>query len=50
MPGAVGLNDKREGDTVDLVLGNAWKAFGAAPAVATPTQSLRPCPTVTVTR
>ncbi|MCU1537166.1 MAG: hypothetical protein JWP82_1517 [Humibacillus sp.] len=41
--GAVGVNDKRAGDTVDLVLGNAWKAFGPAPAVATPTQTLRPC-------
>ena len=49
-PGAVGVNDKREGDTVDLVLGNAWKNFGAAPAVVTPTQTLRPCPTVTVTQ
>ena len=50
VPGAVGVNDKREGDTVDLVLGNAWKNFGAAPAVVTPTQTLRPCPTVTVTQ
>ena len=50
VPGAVGLNDKREGDTVDLVLGNAWKSFGAVPAVVTPTQTLRPCPTITVTQ
>jgi hypothetical protein len=50
VPGAVAVNDKREGDTVDLVLGNTWKNFGAAPAVVTPTQTLRPCPTITVTR
>jgi hypothetical protein len=50
VPGAVGVNDKREGDTVDLVLGNAWKSFGPVPAVVTPTQTLRPCPTVTVTQ
>ena len=50
VPGAVGVNDKREGDTVDLVLGNAWKSFGPVPAVVTPTQTLRPCPTITVTQ
>jgi len=50
LTGAVGLNDKREGDTVDLVLGNKWKAFGPVPAVVTPTQTLRPCPTITVTQ
>lgn len=50
VPGAVGVNDKREGDTVDLVLGNKWKSFGPAPAVITPTQTLRPCPTITVTQ
>ena len=43
LQGAVGVNDKRAGDTVDLVIGNGWKAFGPAPAVATPTQTLRPC-------
>lgn len=41
--GAVGVNDKRAGDTVDLVIGDAWKAFGPAPAIATPTQALTPC-------
>jgi hypothetical protein len=46
--GAVGVNDKRAGDTVDLVLGNGWKAFGPVPAVVTPTQSLRPCAPSTV--
>ena len=50
VPGAVAVNDKREGDTVDLVLGNKWKAFGPVPAVVTPTQTLRPCPTITVTQ
>ena len=48
VPGAVLVNDKRKGDTVDLVVGNAWKSFGAVPVVPTPTQTLRPCPTVTV--
>ena len=50
VPGAVGVNDKRDGDTVDLVLGNAWKSFGPVPVVVTPTQTLRPCPTLTVTQ
>jgi hypothetical protein len=49
VPGAVGVNDKRDGDTVDLVLGNKWKSFGPVPAVVTPTQTLPSCPTVTVT-
>ncbi len=48
VPGAVMLNDKRKGDTIDLVVGNRWKSFGKVPVAATPTQSLRPCPTVTV--
>lgn len=48
VPGSVQVNDKRTTDTVDLVLGNAWKAFGAPPAVATPTATLPQCPTVTV--
>ncbi|MEW1954315.1 LytR C-terminal domain-containing protein [Terrabacter sp. NPDC080008] len=50
VPQAVLVNDKRKGDTVDLVVGAAWKSFGKVPVVATPTQTLRPCPTVTVTQ
>ena len=48
VPGAVYFNDKRKGDTVDLVVGQAWRAFGKEPVVATPTQTLRQCPTITV--
>ncbi|NUR17684.1 MAG: LytR C-terminal domain-containing protein [Terrabacter sp.] len=48
VPGGVLVNDKRKGDTVDLVVGQAWKAFGKEPVAAAPTQTLRPCPTVTV--
>jgi hypothetical protein len=48
VPQAVYVNDKRKGDTVDLVVGQAWKSFGKVPVVATPTQTLRQCPTVTV--
>ena len=48
VPGGVYVNDKRKGDTVDLVVGQAWKAFGKEPVEATPTQTLRQCPTVTV--
>ena len=48
VPQAVFVNDKRKGDTIDLVVGAAWKSFGKEPVVATPTQTLRPCPTVTV--
>jgi len=48
VPQAVYLNDKRKGDTVDLVVGAAWKSFGKVPVVATPTQTLRQCPTITV--
>ncbi len=48
VPQAVLVNDKRKGDTVDLAVGAAWKGFGKVPVVVTPTQTLRPCPTVTV--
>ena len=48
VPGGVFVNDKRKGDTVDLVVGQAWKAFGKVPVEAVATQSLRQCPTVTV--
>ena len=50
VPKAVLVNDKRKDDTVDLVLGAAWKGFAPEPAVATPTQTLRQCPTITVTQ
>ena len=46
--GARLVKDKRKGDTVDLVLGNAWKGFGPAPTPAAPGPTLPPCPTVTV--
>ena len=48
MPQAVYVNDKRKGDTVDLVVGAAWKSFGKVPVTPTPTQTLRQCPTITV--
>jgi hypothetical protein len=48
-PGAALLADKREGDTIDLVLGNTYKAIGPVPVAPVPTATLRPCPTVTVT-
>ncbi|GAB3056859.1 hypothetical protein GCM10027053_17930 [Intrasporangium mesophilum] len=50
VPKAVLVNDKRKGDTVDLVVGAGWRSFGAPPAGSTPTQTGRPCPTVTVTQ
>jgi LytR cell envelope-related transcriptional attenuator len=50
VPQAVLVNDKRKGDTVDLVLGAAWKGFGSEPATPTPTLTQRLCPTVTVTQ
>lgn len=48
VPGAALVNDKRKGDTIDLSIGNAYKAFGPIPKVATATATLRQCPTVTV--
>ena len=48
VPGGVFVNDKRKGDTVDLVVGQAWKAFAKEPALTEPTQTLRQCPTTTV--
>lgn len=48
-PGAPLVADKREGDTIDLVLGNTYKAIGPVPTVPAPTATLPPCPTVTVT-
>ncbi|GAA6527675.1 LytR C-terminal domain-containing protein [Intrasporangium sp. DVR] len=46
--GAVLARDKRKGDTVDLVLGNAWKQFGPAPTATATGPALPPCPTVTI--
>jgi hypothetical protein len=48
VPQAVLVNDKRTGDTVDLVVGAAWKSFGKVPVVVAPVQTLRQCPTTTV--
>ena len=48
VPQAVYVNDKRTGDTVDLVVGAGWKSFGKVPVIPTPTQTLRQCPTITV--
>ena len=48
VPQAVLVDDKRKGDTVDLVVGQAWKNFGKVPVIPAPTQTLRQCPTVTV--
>ena len=48
VPQAVYVNDKRKDDTVDLVVGRAWKSFGKVPVIPTPTQTLRQCPTITV--
>ena len=47
VPQAVLVDDKRKGDTIDLVVGQGWKSFGKVPVVPTPTQTLRQCPTVT---
>ena len=49
VPKAALVKDKRQGDTIDLVAGQAWKALGAVPPPQTPTNTLPPCPTVTVT-
>ncbi|GAA2496744.1 LytR C-terminal domain-containing protein [Terrabacter carboxydivorans] len=47
VPQAVLVDDKRKGDTVDLVVGNAWKGFGKVPPLPTPTETLRQCPVTT---
>lgn len=49
VPGSVLVNDKRTDDTVDLVLGDAWKKLGAEPPAPVVTQGAPQCPTVTVT-
>lgn len=48
--GAALVNDKRTNDTVDLVLGNGWKAFGKVPAPVAATATAPQCPVVTVTQ
>lgn len=50
LPTAVLIADKREGDTVDVVIGNGFKAFGPVPPPAAPVTTVVPCPPVTVTR
>lgn len=49
VPGAVLVKDKRKDDSVDLVLGNAWKRLGPVPAEPSPTQTLPLCPDATST-
>lgn len=49
VPGSVLVKDKRTDDSVDLVLGNGWKKFGAEPPAPVATQAAPQCPTVTVT-
>lgn len=46
--GAKLVKGKRKGDTIDLVLGNAWKEFGPVPKQTSTGPTLPPCPTVTV--
>jgi len=47
VPQSVLVDDKRKGDTIDLVVGQGWKSFGKVPVVPAPTQTLRQCPTET---
>ncbi len=47
LPKAVLVADKREGDTVDLVIGTGFRVFGPVPAPATPVSTTIPCPTST---
>ncbi|WP_347352880.1 LytR C-terminal domain-containing protein [Intrasporangium sp.] len=44
VPGAVLVKDKRKDDSVDLVIGNAWKRLGPVPAQPAATPTLPPCP------
>jgi hypothetical protein len=46
--GAKLIQDKRKGDTIDLALGTAWKAFGPAPTPTSTAPTLPECPTVTI--
>jgi hypothetical protein len=50
LPTAVLVADKREGDTVDLVIGTGYRRMGAIPPPATAVTTAIPCPPVTVTR
>ncbi|EWS99962.1 hypothetical protein N865_19625 [Intrasporangium oryzae NRRL B-24470] len=47
VPGSVLVKDGRGDDTVDLVVGNKWKAFGPVPKPVV-TDALPPCPTTPV--
>lgn len=47
LPGAVLVADKREGDTVDVVLGDAYRNLGPVPPKATSTATVVPCPSAT---
>jgi hypothetical protein len=49
VPGAVLVEDKRKSDTIDLVLGDAWKKLGPPPPEPTPEATLPLCPGVTPT-
>lgn len=48
VPGAVLVKDKRKDDSVDLVIGNAWKQLGAVPVQPSPTPTLPLCAESTV--
>jgi hypothetical protein len=48
-PGAVLVADKREGDTVDLVVGNRYSNIGPVPPAVTPKVTTIPCPKTTAT-
>lgn len=50
LPKAVLVADKREGDTVDLVIGTGYRRIGAVPPPAAPATTAIPCPPVTVTQ
>lgn len=49
LPNAVLVADKREGDTVDLVIGTGYRRMGPEPPRATPVTTAVPCPASTVT-
>ncbi len=49
IPGIKLVQDKRADDTVDLVLGTGWKAFGPVPTPTPEAPTLPQCPTVTIT-
>ena len=49
VPGADLVKDKRKDDSVDLVIGNAWKQLGPVPPQPTATQTLPLCPDATST-